>query len=306
MEFVDDIITGRLYQRGNRIFGRFPYGKSFTISDRATGRNPRKERFLRGSLNPTLARFNRLQQELAEAIQESIEEVQIELIQEQLDRSNIYVLEGHDYNKTFGSLRAGNVRMTDTDESFNLEVDLPPESRRPTYMVDALKNVDNGFLGLSPGFRTPPPSRVVGGGQRLVQDPGEPAGITTRELVEVNLHEMSLVSRPNSILTEVEVRSETDGNKTDFHDICGDTPYGFDSSDTCRSIKIVQRPVHRRYRPQRILFLRASCRVPMRWWTNTLMVVRFRLQFARKLAYVFQHNYMTSWKVAAVIVLSVL
>ena len=213
LQNVDEVIIGSLFQRGNRILGRFPYLKKFSVSDRNMGRNPRKERFLRGSLNPTLARFNRLQQELAKAIQDEIALVQREAIIEQLDRANIYVLEGHDYNKTFGSLRAGNVRFNDTPESFNFELDLPPENQRPTYMVDALKNIENGQLGLSPGFRTPPASRVVGGGQRLVQDPDEPAGITTRELVDVNIHEMSLVSRPNSILTEVEIRSEN-GNRT--------------------------------------------------------------------------------------------
>ena len=75
----------------------------------------------------------------------------------------------------------------------------------PTYYLDAIKQVRLGEVGVSPGFRIPPPD-VVPGAQRIVQDPGE--AVLTREISEAVLHEISILSRPAVAGSTVELRKE--------------------------------------------------------------------------------------------------
>ena len=71
-------------------------------------------------------------------------------------------------------------------------------------MQDAIKQASLGELGISPGWRIPPPD--VTGTQRIVQDVGE--SVLTRELLDVRLDHVALVSRAAYAGSTVELRTE--------------------------------------------------------------------------------------------------
>ena len=203
-------------QRGSAriLSGSFPYGRLATIADR--GRR-RKERIDPGAFDFQLDRFAEVAEKIAaiqgQAVQEVIEETraatvleQIQDLEEQLERANIHILRGHDFNQPLGDMKRGTARVVSTRAAIEFEVDLPPDEDLPTYFADAIKEVRNKRAGgISPGFRIPP-RNVVPDAEFDIPEPGNP-GVSIRVVKQAVLYELSLVSRPAYGSTDVDLRA---------------------------------------------------------------------------------------------------
>ena len=141
-------------QRGGAsiLSGRFPFGRTATIADR--GRR-RKERIEPGAFDFQLDRFAEVTKQIAaiqsEAVAEVVEEQRaanarerLEELQEALERTNIHILRGHDFNQPLGDMKRGTARVVSTREAIEFEVDLPADADLPTYFSDAIKEIRNG------------------------------------------------------------------------------------------------------------------------------------------------------------------
>ena len=188
------------------LVGRFPYNSQATVRDRG---RVRKERFASRAFGWQIREFEKLQAELAKAISQGIEEGLADL-REQLARRNVDLLSGHDFNRPIASMRAGTLKLADSDEELSFEATLPAESRQPTWMRDAVLSVEGGLApGISPGFRVPPASAVPNA-EELIPEPGNP-GVSIRQINQAVLSELSIVTRPAYVETEVEAREENLG-----------------------------------------------------------------------------------------------
>lgn len=190
---------------GARILaGRFPYGKTATVSNR--GRR-RKERINSRAFRYQVEEFDRVQNELTALAQDAGNEAIREALQETLERRNIHVLSGHDFNKVLGDRLRGTARVVDDIGGVSFEVDLPDDTLLPTYFADVLKEIQTGRAGgISPGFQMPPPG-AVRNAERLVPEVGNPE-ILVREVNEAILFELSIVSRPVYAQTEISLRED--------------------------------------------------------------------------------------------------
>ena len=195
--------------RGSRrtLAGRFPYGKTATVRDR--GRT-RKERINAGAFDWQLQEFGALQSELAALADDVANQVRRDVLLEQLERRNVHVLSGHDFNRPLGDMKRGTARVESDADSLRFEVDLPDEADMPSWMADAVKAIRTERAGgVSPGFRVPP-KNVVPNAERLTPEPGNP-GVSIREIDQAVLFEVSVVSRPVYGSTEVGLRAEDFG-----------------------------------------------------------------------------------------------
>ena len=191
--------------RGNRrtLTGAFPYNKQATVRDRG---RVRKERVRSRAFGWQIRRFQELQDELAQAIKEGVEQARREILEEQLERANVHILSGHSYDKPLGDMKRGTARLVDSDDALRFEVDLPEERDMPSYMADVVKEIrTNRAGGVSPGFQIPPRD-VVANAEELVPEPGNP-GVQIRVINQAVLHEMSIVTRPTYASTEVDIRA---------------------------------------------------------------------------------------------------
>ena len=203
MLFFEGDLEIRARGGGRSLRGSFPYNRKATIRDRG---RVRKERFRSGAFGWQLREFQKVQADLAKAIQEGVDEAIAELT-EQVERRNVNLLAGHSFNAPLASLRAGTLRLKDTDKELRFEADLPPEARQPTWMRDAVLAVESGLAtGVSPGFRVPPASAVANA-EELVPEPGNP-GVMIREINQAVLYELSIVTRPAYASTSVEARDD--------------------------------------------------------------------------------------------------
>ena len=193
---------------GARILsGRFPYGRTATVRDR--GRR-RKERIGPDAFGWQMREFAKLQKEMGQKIEDTIDAYRLSLFQEELERRNVHVLAGHDFNKPLGDMKRGTARVTSTDEALEFEVDLPDEADMPSYMLDAVKEVRTGRAGgISPGYKVPP-RNVVPNAETTVPEPGNP-GVDIRVVNQAVLYEVSVVSRPVYGSTDVDLRAEDCG-----------------------------------------------------------------------------------------------
>jgi len=108
--------------------------------------------------------------------------------------SDIQALASHDPDKLLGRTSNSTLRVAHTDKGLAVEVDLPDTS----YARDMRELVKRGDVnGLSFGFN------VKKDGQRFVKEGGQ----TIRELHDVNLREVSIVSRPAYPETSLSIRS---------------------------------------------------------------------------------------------------
>lgn len=188
---------------GRTLSGRFPYNRVATVRDRG---RVRKERFRSRAFGWQIRRFEQLQEELNAAVAEAFEEAEaITAMRQELERRNIHVLAGHDFNRPLGSMLTGNARVVDGDDALRFEVDLPEEARQPSWVRDAVLGIEGGLAsGVSPGFRIPPAS-VVPDAERFVPEPGN-LGVSIRDIRQAVLHELSIVTRPAYSETAVDVR----------------------------------------------------------------------------------------------------
>ena len=140
--------------------GSFPYGPTATVMSQ--GRR-RKERIGPDAFGWQMREFAKVQAEMTANIGRTIDRARREILEEQLERRNVHILAGHDFNKPLGDMARGTARVTSNNESLDFEVDLPDESDMPVYMLDVVKMIRTKRAGgLSPGFSIP---AARGGGE---------------------------------------------------------------------------------------------------------------------------------------------
>ena len=201
--FEGDLEIRRRGSGGRSLFGSFPYGRKATIRDRG---RVRKERFRSGAFGWQIREFAKVQQQLADAIGEAVEETIAEL-KEQVERRNVNLLAGHSFNQPLASLRAGTLKLKDGDDALRFEATLPADELQPTWMKDTVLSVESGLaVGVSPGFRVPPAS-AVSNAEELIDEPGNP-GVQIRQINQAVLYELSIVTRPAYASTSVEARDD--------------------------------------------------------------------------------------------------
>ena len=208
---------------GRRLFGRFPYSKGpgdrmATVS--ATG-SRRKERIAPNAFGWQMARFASLQDELQQAIAAGVEAgkkaVAVEAravpvrdeqaIRQELERRNVHILSGHDFDRPLGDMLRGGATVTSTAEAVEFEVDLPAVEDQPGYMRDTVNQIKAGLAGgISPGFQVPP-REAVAQAERLEPEPGNP-DVMVRVVENAVLYELSIVTRPAYSGTDLNVRSD--------------------------------------------------------------------------------------------------
>ena len=192
---------------GRVLGGSFPYGKTGTVHNGAGGRRTRKERIGPDAFGWQLREFAKLQEEMAVMVGQTVNQARMEIIQEQLERRNVHILAGHDFNRVLGDMKRGTARVTSTRESLDFEVDLPDDEMMPTYMLDVVRQVQTGRAGgISPGFMMPPKS-INPNAETILPEPGNP-GVDIRVINDAILAEASIVSRPVYGSTTVDLRAE--------------------------------------------------------------------------------------------------
>ena len=187
----------------NALGGRFPYSRAArprTATVRDRGR-VRKERVGPDAFGWQMREFAKVQAQLAETIDEALKDA----LAEQLQRRNVHVLAGHDFNKPLGDMAGGSATVVSTRDALSFEVRLPDAAAMPTYMADTVRQVEAGLIGgISPGFRIPP-ATAVANAEELIPEPGNP-GVMIRQINQAVLYEISLVTRPAYAQTEIDVR----------------------------------------------------------------------------------------------------
>jgi uncharacterized protein len=150
-----------------RLRGKFPYGKRATISAGGRGRRPRKEEFA------------------PKAFSFALEE-----------KREVHFLVGHSFDKPLASRGAGTLQLNDTDEALFVDADLTEEIQRASWVQDFLAGLAAGLMvGLSPGFRVPPPETVPDAEEVVEEDEGEGSALI-RLIRAAVLFEISAVTRP--------------------------------------------------------------------------------------------------------------
>ena len=186
--------------------GRFPYKRQATIA--STGRT-RKERIGPDAFGWQIREFQRLQtEEVPKMLAGAWTQAQREILEEQLERRNVHILAGHDFNKPVGrhearhrpshlELRGAGFRSRSARRGRHAE----------SYFLDTVKQIQAGLVGgISPGFRVPPRS-VVPNAESIEAEPGNP-GVGIRIINAAVLHEISIVSRPAYASTDIDLRAE--------------------------------------------------------------------------------------------------
>ena len=185
---------------GRVLSGRFPYNRTATV--RSSGR-ARKERFKSGSLRWQVREFDKVQAELGAMVEGTADKVQRELLEDELERRNTFMLVGHSYDRAIADMRSGTLTVKHTAAAVEIEAALPDGDKMPSWVRDAVLAVEGGQLrGISPGFQVP-----AKGGERLVPEPGNP-GVMIREIEDAVAFEYSLVARPAYSGTDVDARAD--------------------------------------------------------------------------------------------------
>ena len=119
--------------------------------------------------------FEKLQEELGRVMQGAVDQGRgSRSCRKQLERRNTHLLVGHSYDRAVADMKTGNLKVRHTRQAVEIEAELPPPARQPSWVRDAVLAVEGGQLrGLSPGFQVP----AGKGGERLVPEPGNPGVI---------------------------------------------------------------------------------------------------------------------------------
>jgi len=167
---------------GRTIAGSFPtgYKSRAVLSDGGrNGGRPKKEYFKHGAFTYSI---------------ESAEQ-------------NILVLVGHDFDKVVASKFSETAKFWEDQAGLHFEAELSPEIMETSYARDALAQIGAGLAGgVSVGFRVPP-QRTVPDAERVYEEPASEGTAIIRELRDVILYEVSVVSVPAYKNTTVEARS---------------------------------------------------------------------------------------------------
>ena len=158
------------------ITGHFPYNQLATMADRG---RVRKESFASSAFKYALDDHTR----------------------------KIDLLVGHDFGKPIANRQTGSLTLTESAAGVDLEARLPDEALTPSWVTDVEKAIANGtMVGLSPGFRIPPPG-VVANAEQLIPEPGNP-GVQIRVINAAVLREFSVVTAGVYETASVELRAE--------------------------------------------------------------------------------------------------
>ena len=158
------------------ISGHFPYNEMATMADRG---RVRKESFASGAFKYAIENPAR----------------------------RIDLLVGHDFGKPIANRQSGSLSISDNAAGVDLEARLPDAALTPSWVLDAEKAIIAGtMIGLSPGFRIPPPG-VVPNAETLIPEPGNP-GVQIRVINEAVLREFSIVTAGAYEMASVELRAE--------------------------------------------------------------------------------------------------
>lgn len=170
-----------------RVRGRFPYNKRAVLSDGGTkGGRPQKEVF---APNAFAYRVN-------------------------LVTEDIFLLVGHDFGFPLASKATQTLLLTDSAEALTFEATITPAIAETSYGADILKQIEAGLsVGLSPGFRLPPP-RAVAKPETFTDEGFDPArGMHNALIRTINaalLYELSIVTRPAYTETTVQADDAPD------------------------------------------------------------------------------------------------
>ena len=195
--------------RGDRqtLAGRFPYspGPGRLMATVASGGRVRKERIAPDAFGWQITEFEKVQNDLAEAIKSSADQARLELLRQEIERRNVHILSGHSYDRPLGDLKSGTATIKSTAAAVDFEVALPEVM--PVYMSDTVAMIRAGLAGgVSPGFRIPPASAVASA-EVFEPEPGNP-GVQVRVIKQAVLHELSIVTRPAYSDTDIDLRAE--------------------------------------------------------------------------------------------------
>ena len=173
--------TGELEIRveGKRrvLSGRFPYNTLAVVADRG---RVRKERIASDAFRYAIDDPNR----------------------------KIDVLVGHSFDRPIANRQTGSLAIESNAEAVTFEATLPNDADMPSWVDDAIRAVRAGLmLGLSPGFRVPPPD-VVPDAEVEMPEPGNPDVFITEVRAGV-LREMSVVTAGAYSDAGVSLRAES-------------------------------------------------------------------------------------------------
>ncbi|MEQ9260937.1 MAG: HK97 family phage prohead protease [Roseovarius sp.] len=165
---------------GLLLAGRFPYGKRAVLSDGGrNGGRPRKEVIAPRAFSYRVDR----------------------------PEEDIHMLAGHDYNRVLASRKSGTLTLADSDEALSFEAVISDEMQDVSYVQDILASLRAGLtIGISPGFRLPPPRAVPMAEKVEEEDPSEGTALI-RTIFAALLYELSIVTRPAYDEAQVEERN---------------------------------------------------------------------------------------------------
>lgn len=162
-----------------RLRGTFPYGKRAVLGAGGNGRRPRKEQFEPGAFSFALDDPER----------------------------EIHFLLGHDFSKPLASRKNGTLTFEDTRDSLIFDATLSVEIQRASWVQDFLAGFAAGLIiGISPGFRIPPPEAVQNAEKTIEESPAE-GNALIRIISAAVLFELSAVTRPAYGETAIEERA---------------------------------------------------------------------------------------------------
>ena len=155
---------GRRSLRGRFSYSRGPGRGMATIRDRG---RVRKERVAGDAFGWQMREFVKLQKQMAEMIEGAVDQARLEIFRQELERRNVHVLAGHDYNRPLGDLKSGTAKIY-VDARGGRIRSRPAGRGRPTELHaryggnGARRTGGRGVAGL------PGPARVGGAGRRDV------------------------------------------------------------------------------------------------------------------------------------------
>ncbi|MCU0909870.1 MAG: HK97 family phage prohead protease [Rhodobacteraceae bacterium] len=151
-----------------RLRGRFPYRKRAVLSDGGKNGRPQKEVIASGAF---AYRINDPQAE-------------------------IHLLLGHDYGQPLASRLAGSLDIRDTPDAVVFEAEISDALLQAPYVQNFLAGLAAGLVvGISPGFRLPPPRTVPDAETFEDEDPAEGTA-RIRTIHQALLYELSAVTVP--------------------------------------------------------------------------------------------------------------
>ena len=203
----------RIFKRLRKLTGKFFFNRVATVSNRG---KKRKETFKPTAFDHSVDRILLAQQDLTRKQKRKARKEIIQAAEDEVKNADIHILVGHDFNKPLGSVAKGTAKVKKTEEALEFEVDLPPIDAMPSYMRDLVDQISGDLVdGISPGFHLPP-SNINPNAEKFVPEPKIPgvkpssAEILLREIHDVILKELSIVTVPAYVGNELHLRQDQD------------------------------------------------------------------------------------------------